>query len=249
MTREQKLQKEICKLSVDQKIARAQELSSRVLDHARLVMHFNASNRELLSDQIARQVPNSYAAHTFNLLCHTQHHFGLIRLTALWDNPSEQRESIPTLLKYVRDESVQQELERRYAAQWGQVAGCEDIELRALIENSEVSFGRSEAAKCRRILCLAIRAADRFKESQQLSKLFKFRDAHVAHNLNSGAPVTPESRPRSGDVEFALERTIRIIDGLNRGIRGAGFDWAGAKRIAGRNAKAFWGGVSVRVLE
>src|SRR4051794_5585364 len=99
MSRLDKIRKKIAGLPVAARITRASELAERVLDHTRLVLHLHASNHELnYSDQIGRQVPHSYAAHTFNLLRDTQLRFELLRLAALWDAPSENRESIPTLL-------------------------------------------------------------------------------------------------------------------------------------------------------
>ncbi len=262
MSRLERFRRDIAAMPVNARIERASGLAARVLAHTRLVLHLHASNQELNhSDQIGRQVPRSYAAHTFNLLRDTQHRYQLLRLTALWDEPRENRESIPTLIEYVRDLEIQDELERRYAAQWGQIGSNADIigeghtpeqeaQIRAVIEESEAAFGRAEAAKCRRKLCLAIKAADRLSASKRLRALVDFRNVGLAHNLDSGASnVAPADQARYGDERFVLERTIHIVSGLNIGIRGASFEWTEARRIAQRYAKAFWGGVTVQVLE
>jgi hypothetical protein len=262
VSRLEDFRKKIVAMPVAARIARASELTERVLDHTRLVLHLHASNQELnASDQIGRQVPRSYAAHTFNLLRDTQHRFELLRLTALWDAPSENRESIPTLLEYLRHPATLDEMERRYAAEWGQLANTTEIlgddhtpdqlaQIRALLQQSETAFGRQEAAKGRRQLTLAIRAADKLSQSSRLRALVTFRNLSLAHNLDAGASaVTPPNHTRYGDERFILERTIHVVSGLNIGIRGASFEWSEAKRIAQRYAKAFWGGVTVQVLE
>ncbi len=152
-------------------------------------------------------------------------------------------------------------MERRYAAQWGQIAENVDIlggdhtpeqeaQMRAVIQKSEEAYGRAAAAKCRRQLALAIKAADSLQASKRLNSLKDFRNVRLAHNLDSGAStVAPADQTRYGDERFVLERTIHIVSGLNIGIRGTSFAWTDARRIAQRYAKAFWGGVTIQVRE
>jgi hypothetical protein len=244
------------------RIERAKALVGRILDHTRQVLHLHASNHELNNtDQVGRQVPTSFAAHTFNLLRESQHRYELLRLAALWDAPSDDRESIPTLIEWVRAAAVRDELQRLYAAHWGNVAEGVEIlgdtltaeeqrSVREQIRASEEAFGHKEATGTRRQLDLAIRAADRLSVSKKVAGLVDFRNVAVAHNLGLAAStVTPQNAARYGDERFILDRTIHIVSGLNMGIRGAHFPWVEAKQTARRYAHAFWGGVKVQVLE
>jgi hypothetical protein len=200
--------RKVAGMSVDDRIERAMVLSGRVLDHTQFVIHLHASNRELnYSDTVGRQVPRSFAAHTFNLLRDTQQRFELLRLTALWDDPSDNRESIPTIVELVRSDAVQDELARRCAAQWqGQtVTFARDeneeltpevrAEIEAIVQQSEASFGDEQAEKGRRSLMLAMKASDQMRTSRKLRALVDFRNSYLAHNLDAlAAVVQPQDR-------------------------------------------------------
>jgi hypothetical protein len=253
--------KRLTAMPVVDRIKWAETLAGRILDHTHLVLHLHASNRELnYSDRIGRQVPRSYAAHTFNLLRDTQHRYELLRLTALWDSPRDDRESIPTLIELIRDDVVQNELERRGAAQWAEppVTNVSEEEhspemnaqILDMVRDSEIAFGREQATKGRRRLALASMAAARLQTSRQLKALKEFRHTHLAHNLGSGAAnVTPQDRLRYGDERFVLRRTIAIVNWLNLGVRNSSFGWTEAGAIAQRYAAAFWQGVAIEVRE
>jgi hypothetical protein len=252
----------ITKLTTEEKIDRAKQLVARILDHSRHLLRIHYSNHELnYSDKISRQVPSSYAAHTFNLLRVTQYRFEIMRLSALWDDPRENRESIPTLLEFIRDIEVRDELQRLCAAQWERQSNrpiligenVDEIEaqsIRESISNNEIEFGRIEAAKSRRRLELGVKAADLLKNSKRIHAIKDFRHTRLAHNLGeSAAKISPHERAKYGDERFVLDRTLHIVSCLNLGIRGASFEWDKSRKIAERYAVAFWGGVNLNVLE
>lgn len=236
MSYKKKFDNKICKMSIDEKIKWASDLTDSVVGQASLMLRIHASNQELIyTDQISSQVPLSYAAHTFNLLLDSQMSFEILRLTSIWDNESENRQSIPTILRVIRDVSVLDELQRRCEAHW---------------DGDNAAFGLAKGAKVRRQLDLAIKAADRLKKSSRLKALFNFRDNRLAHNLDSTAwQVVSPRRPDCFEYRFLLDRTLHIITGLNCGIRSGDFKWRECRQVAQRRAKAFWGGVTVRVRE
>lgn len=251
----------VSKLTLDDKIERARDLMDKILDHSQLLLRIHYSNYQLIySDLTSKQVRRSYGAHTFNLLQATQYRFEIIRLCALWDNPSEHRESIPTLLMFLND-SVKDELQRQYAKQWERTSifsassdqnfGEEESQsIRDFIKESEIQFGLAEAQKSRRKLELAIKAAKALLKSKKLSALRDFRDTRLAHNLiSSASTISVNDRAKYGDERYVLERTLQIVSCLNLGIRGSSFDWGRSKKLAERYAGAFWGGVSINVIE
>ena len=168
--------------SLSNKIDRAKFLIERVANHARLLCRIHYSNRELISDASNLQVSPSYALHTLNLLKTTQYRYEVLRLSAIWDKPSKNRESIPSILNLIQDNNVRDELEQIHIsemesnnvfldydendeAESGDQPVVSSSEIRELQKLANSSFAINDAAYARQKLDTAIVDADKFMKS------------------------------------------------------------------------------------
>lgn len=248
-------------LSPEGRIAEAKEKTVKIVDHLLHVIAVHESNKALLfSDTLAKQVPPSHAAHTFNLLCDNQYRYELVRLCALWDSSSPDRESIPTIAALVDCDAVRTMLAHEAESHWVRIPmrvmpadENSDDETQRLVESmareSSAAFGAKQAQNALRWLKSAGKMSIRVRECDRYLALVDSRDRHIAHNLSSAAgKKAPLKTVKYGDDNWLLALSIRIIDRLYLGVCGASFDWNGSQKIAEKRALNFWHGISLKVL-
>src|SRR5260370_21976750 len=89
------------------RIAEAKRLTERVVDHTQYLLDIHENNAIVLySDTLSKQIPKSYAANAFNVFREAMHQIEVIRICALWDQPSIDRESIRTVIELIDDPKV-----------------------------------------------------------------------------------------------------------------------------------------------
>ncbi|MEQ5826279.1 hypothetical protein J3456_02785 [Sulfitobacter sp. NFXS29] len=236
----------------EQRVERAKQVTDKLVDHVLGLIALAENNAVVLySDTISSQVPRSNAAHAFNEMQRSMHFYFLVRLSAVWDKPSKDRESIPTVLALLDKEGVRGHFaEETYAyhsitlepSRLNPTADSD--EQRMLAEywrRQRTERAERESRKVRRWLLFVKQCAPKVEETYVTSSLRPFRDSYLAHNLE--ASIFNESNPvqfRYGDEAKLLKLTIRIVDRLHRSVNGAGFDWDGAQDHARRNANEFW---------
>ena len=92
------------KLTTAKRVQMAKRKTDRVVDHLLYLIALYESNAVVVhSDTLSKQIPRSRAAHAFNVFRQCMSHFEIVRLSALWDPPSPDRESIPTIVHLLKD--------------------------------------------------------------------------------------------------------------------------------------------------
>jgi len=249
-------------LAIEQRINLAKYKVKKLVDHLRHVIAIHESNKILVySDALSKQIPQSYGAHTFNLLQDSQYRYELVRLCALWDASQPDRESIPTIVTLISDDDIRKALVKETEDHWVDLTATylpadqnyDDETRRAIdasIRTSEQEFGAKEARKAHRWLKSAEKMVERVRKCPRFLALIDMRNHHVAHNLSAGAKKKAHhATSKYGDENWLLELSIRIVDRLNLGVCGSSFGWDDSRRIAEKQARAFWNGVTIEVLQ
>lgn len=239
-------------LTTGQRIERAKVITNRLVDHTRELIAAAENNAIVLySNRISSQIPRSYAANAFNELQRGLHYFHLVRLCALWDKASLQRESIQTVVSLVEDIEVRNALAEATFEYHSTLAEprrltptSDPIEADILSElwaRHQVRRAAEERAKVQRWLAFAIRVAPKVERCIMKDSLRPFRDAYLAHNLDPDADkVKLPAKLRYGDEGKLLRLTVRVVDRLHLAVNGTSFDWETAQEQASRNAEELW---------
>ncbi|MEL6915947.1 MAG: hypothetical protein AAFP13_15740 [Pseudomonadota bacterium] len=243
-------------IDLEERAARAKALTNKLVDHTRGLLVTAANNEVVLySDLLSRQIPRSRAAHAFNEMQRSMHFFMLVRLAALWDKASRDRESIPTVVALIANADVMQHFADdtyKYFANEAQprtITLEPDPEIEKLLkkhwETDRIVRAERESRTVLRWLKFCARITPRVENSYVAQTLRPFRSTHLAHNLSLGKG--DESEPlkiRYGDEENLLRLSIRIVDRLHLAVNGAGFAWDDARSQARRNALELWSSCS-----
>jgi hypothetical protein len=218
----------------EERIKLAKTRADRLVDHlaALLLMH-EANAIVLYSPALASQIPQSFAAHAFNQFQRSMHLFEILRTCALWDAPSEDRESIPTILKLVSEpeiiDSLVEDAYRYFSEQLEprDLTPSDDPEIEAAKaawwSEYKVRNAEERAKKTRDWLAEAAERAEKVQGSPELRALIDFRHSYIAHNLDLPEPAL--DRPavvlpvRYGDERKVLEATVPIADALHLAIK------------------------------
>jgi hypothetical protein len=208
----------------------------------------------IYSQQLAEQIPPSYAAHAFNQFQRSMHLFEILRLCALWDKVREDRESIPTIIalfdKPELIDQLEQEAHASYANEAQQVClrrseNPEDMAaINAWSTRFQADIATEQTKRIREYLSFATNKAQEVQTSPQLKALMDLRNNYIAHNLDVFEPdIKAEASVdpvKYGDETILLEKTVAIANALQHGLNREGFDWGGSQKIARRNARALW---------
>lgn len=237
------------------RLAKAKRCADRLVDHLATLFTMHEANRIVVySDTLAKQIPRSYAAHAFNQFQRSMHMFELVRLCALWDRPSVDRESIPTILALIDKAEIADTLaadtHRFYANELTatHLTPFKDADHQAAYEawwaEERQCRADEETAKLRTWLAEARSQAVAVQESPELAALRTFRDGYIAHNLSQPEPdqkaPTEVRGVRYGDEAKLLDTTVHIADRLHLALNGTSFMWDDSREIARKNAKSLW---------
>jgi hypothetical protein len=241
------------KLSDDERIRHASDRANKLVGHiATLFLMHEANAVVIYSPKLAGQIPRSHAAHAFNQFQRSMHLFEILRLCALWDRPSTDRESIPTIIALFNEPALVDQIARdrhdRYANQAEPVDPVSDPEHAAAFTawwKKDRSAAAQEAEqRVRQQLSFAAGKAAELDASPRLQAMRDFRDTYIAHNLTFPEPdMTTEeevSPVRYGDETALLDDTVAVANALHSGLNDTSFNWDEAKQIARRNATALW---------
>lgn len=240
------------KLTDEQRVERAKVVTDKLVDHARGLVAMAENNAVVLySDVLSSQIPRSFAAHAFNEMQRSMHFYFLVRLSAIWDKPSSDRESIPSVLALIEKQEVRNRFVEdtyRYHSTMEEptsVPPVTDPEERRMLADHwaryRVQRAEEESKKVRRWIAFVMRVVPRIEQSFVADSLRPFRDSYIAHNLeasvvNKGNPI----KIRYGDEAKLLRRTICIVDRLHLALNGTAFDWDMARKQASRNVSELW---------
>jgi hypothetical protein len=118
------------------------------------------------------------------------------------------------------------------------------------LRESNISFGKQQAAKTVAELCQAINVARDILASDTLLKVMNLRDKHLAHSLEAThrekhGPIEPM---QYGDENRLLRSSVPIIEKLFCWVNGKSFSIADSEKIDSENAQALWEGCKFQVL-
>lgn len=240
------------RLSDEQRVERAKDLTNKLVDHARGLIAMAENNAVVLySDTLSSQIPRSFAANAFNEMQRSMHFYYLVRLSAIWDKPSSDRESIPSVLALIDKAAVLEHFAddtfdyHASTAEPRDLNPSSDPEERRIRSEYWVRHCRERAEverlKVKRWTAFVRRIVPRVEQTCISNSLRPFRDGYIAHNLeasvvNKGNPI----KLRYGDETKLLKLTVRIVDRLHLALNGAGFAWDMAQEQASRNANELW---------
>jgi hypothetical protein len=208
------------------RIAEAKRLTERVVDHTQYLLDIHENNAIVLySGTLSKQIPKSYAANAFNVFREAMHQIEVIRVCALWDQPSIDRESILTVIELIDDPKV----------------------LDALADQARAGdsgeLGKKRAERAVAALKSAIQKAKEIRKSQQLKSIRNLRDKHIAHYLTQTREETksgPVTQMRHGDEAPVLDATVSIVEALNSWVNDVSLPLKESQAIDRRCAEALW---------
>jgi hypothetical protein len=237
---------------VNKRITEAKRLTERLVDHAHYLLDIRENNSIVVySNQLAKQIPRSYAANAFNVFREAMHQIEIVRLSALWDQAHIDNETILTVIELVDSDEVVQALGEAARALYGrppepmdpnEPAEEREIGLRFLKKLNE-KRGEEHASKAIEGLRKAIADARAMKSSPQLSSLRNLRNKHVAHYLTqtkaerAGELIAPM---KVGDEKPVLETSLGIIELLYCWVNGVGISFAESQKIDKKCAEELW---------
>lgn len=208
------------------RIDEAKRITARLVDHAQYLLDIHENNAIVLySDTLSKQIPKSYAANAFNIFREAMHQIEVVRICAIWDQPSIDRESILTVIELIDDQKVIDALAEQARASSGPGTGDKQAE-------------RAVAA-----LKDAIQKARELRKSGRLKSIRNLRDKHVAHYLTQTTEEKksgPIETMKHGDEGPVLDATISIVEALNSWVNNVGMPLKAAQEIDRKCAEALW---------
>lgn len=207
------------------RIADAKRITARVVDHIQYLLDIHENNVVVLySDTLSKQIPKSYAANAFNIFREAMHQIEVVRICALWDQPSLDRESILTVIELIDDEKV----------------------IEALVEQARTGLpeeaGKQRAERAVTSLKDAIKSAREQRGSERLKSIRNLRDKHIAHYLSETIQEkTGAVEPmKVGDERVVLNASIPIVEALNSWVNNVALPLKEAQAIDRKCAEALW---------
>lgn len=245
-------------LSASERVSLAKERMNRIVDHMVHLINIRQSNEVILySDTLSKQIPRSYGANAFNVFRDVSFRYEIVRLCAMWDKASLDRESLPTVGLLVNDREVRRILScEAYSARAGilprDLTPDPDPEMQEAIDRSIADYtersARREARKTLRGLRRFVRDVEEIMSLESLDSLRAHRDTHMAHSLAT-AEVNVErmNRAKYGQERIIFDRTLEIVHAGQIWINGSDFQFDESVRMALRNAKLLWENCSFNV--
>ena len=237
-----------------ERLALAKARADKLVHHiVPLFLMHEANALIIYSQQLSGQIPRSRAAHAFNQFQRSMHLFEIIRLCAIWDKPSEDRESIPTIIALLDDPALIDQLAREAYAFHSNEASSDGFNRddnaqqtsgKSWWRQDRQSVARQVEEGIRQKLSFAIEEAAKIQKSLRLKALMDFRHRNIAHNLDLPEPDmkldASVAKVKYGDEGIILKNTVAVADALHHGLNETAFDWNGSREIARMNARALW---------
>jgi len=242
--------------SPEKKLELAEE-KIRIISHLIFeIIHLNENNRIVCySDALSKQIPPSFAGHSFQLFQSTMLNYEILRLCALWDKPKDNSNSIMTVIDNVDDDRV---LDLIYGRVREWFVPRDKVEFIGPIKKDDftkscphlkTSRGNLDAIEAADEIASAIKNAREVFASDELHAMRIQRDKRMAHSLSD---LTKErTRPvvlKYGFEKEILEKTIPIIETLYLWITGTQFEIGkDSRKVARMYAEDLWHSCSFTV--
>jgi hypothetical protein len=238
------------KWSNDKRWERAAFVADKLIDHVTDLIHINASNDWVVYGPLAKQIPLSFAANTFNRFRHAVHHYELIRLTAIWDKAREDRVSFPTLLELLSFPEAERLLKCGVFIHWAGCGTSEDEEPTNRLRRMILKRAKEKMAAAPDEMKKLTKECKEIIASNELKALLSFRDQYIAHNLDfSNREDADQLKPKNKDETDLLEKSIPIASGFQQLLNGSDFGFNISREHAKKNAEELWGKVDFNIID
>lgn len=218
----------IAAMTVADRIAMARSKADALTDRCLELERAHANNRFLIYDGVfGNSLDRTFAGNAFAALRNASFGFELIRLTAIWDKPAEDRISIPEIVALIDDVAVRVQLRAEFD---GFYSDDENWILR----------GQWNDRRFERRWRHAIEGTRKVIASTHLTSLRAHRDKFLAHNLT--VPTTVSAR--YGYERRLLRTSQRIAKSLSTVLEDRGLDYEASQELNRRHASEFWTGLS-----
>jgi hypothetical protein len=210
----------------------AKRLTACVVDHLQYLLDIHENNAVVLySATLSKQIPKSYAANALNVFREAMHQIEIVRICALWDNPTLDRESILSVIELIDHPNVLETLADQARGDLPKPAGDQ------------------RAAKALSGLKEAIKKAREARTSSKLKSIRSLRDKHVAHYLTEKVEEAENgpSPMKHGDEGPVIEASIAIVEALNSYVNGVGLSFGDCRTIDQKCATALWNACTFKI--
>lgn len=248
-------------LPAAERLIRAQEKTDALWQHIVALLQTHANNRVVnYTDRLLAQTGKSLATHALNDMRRAVMATELMRLCALWDKPSLDRCSIPTILALVnRPEILRPHIRELLRTRWrdsfnARWLGPADLNDEFLIQvrrGMAVRSVRQRTASIRMLLRHGIGLGNAAARSGRLRRMRGYRDQVLAHNLDTvplNEAAGPTRRFRYGDERRLLATTRRVAEALSLLLNRTHVDYDESLKLATRNAGYLWDGCTINAL-
>jgi uncharacterized protein YqgV (UPF0045/DUF77 family) len=240
------------------RLTEAKRVTKSVVDHTLYLLWIHEQNELVLfSDTLSKQIPRSRAANAFNIFRVAMHQIEVVRLCALWDAATIDRESIPTAVELIDAEPVIELILEQTRAEHANVVtekmeGVDEADVPHVmkaVQELHQKFGNERAERAAVELKETIKNASDFRKSEIVKSMRRLRDQKVAHNLVEGAARDVEiiSPMKYGDERKVLEQSVSIVETLYRWINATGISFAASREIDRKCAEGLWKACTFKV--
>jgi len=241
-------------MTADQRISEVKKRISSLTDRIQKVVDLNEANKIVCySDRLAKQIPKSQAAHSFNLLRESMFNYEILQILALWDTAKSNAMSIPAAITLIDNpkvlkkislevcksytESLSQKISIGNMNPWEEAIQRGDLKRRAL----------RQALKTRHGLRNTIRQYRTIEEGHTFGVIKNMRDKFSHALINTRADERSEQKIRPmkyGEEAELLATSINCIENLDLFVNGTSFDIAGnCSEQARACAGEFWNNI------
>lgn len=249
MGKRMSFEKLVASMSATERLQHAKLIVSNLTDRILEVLELEAANEIIVySDTLSKQVPRSYAAHSFNGFQRAMMNYEIIRILAIWDAPAENAISIPTVICLLDHQDIHtllaDDLYRHHASTNIIHVGDErpSDDMNALLKAGQENFANNAKTDLLTNLPMLIGDANTAIKSDLLKVTKNTRD-HLAHSLSQTHLEQREAviKMKFGDEKKLIESAVDIIHKLHVYVNGSDFDISGdCRRRYARNASALW---------
>lgn len=238
------MSKKISKQTPEERLSICQKRIASISNRLRNAIHLNEMCEIVIfSDTLSKQIPTSYAGHSFSLFQRTLIQQQSLMLCTLWDHASDDRMSFPAIKSLIDDEVVSLAYRRSYdhwysSAQISFGPGyeklsAEELEKEEIWHKNDVAIKASEYVKP----CIqkVLNRIDQFLSCKLIKNTRDLRNIHLAHHLDINSMKT--KKEIDPNIKFYYPKKLLFLSlwcchNLSLGLSGHNQNFADSFDIA-----------------
>jgi hypothetical protein len=164
--------------------------------------------------------------------------YEIVRICALWDGIDLQKKNLPTVVALIDHRAVIDHLREETRQKW----------------NYDAVFANSQSEKAEDAISQSISKTKHIVDGDLYAAIAQIRDQHLAHALITTRREVKykkrglKLRMLPGQETLLLRHTTEITEKLFCWVNGKSFNFDDSRKIAKKNAEAFWNSLSFRIL-